>query len=190
MLVDRRSFLAAAFAATALPGRAAPDRIDRSRLSAITDEVARSPAESVAFAHTFGLEWLSLRDVPGPLHSPRHAYYALDPAAMSQAVREFKDAGIRISFLDTPFLKFDLPETQPIGKSSQDPRKRSEKNKALFDARFTSLHQGILASRAFECPMLRIFTSLASLSPKHSSRALPKSLLNSPLLRIKRELGC
>jgi sugar phosphate isomerase/epimerase len=158
MLVDRRSFLAAALAATALPGRGAADRIDRSRVSAITDEIARSPAESIAFAHTYRLEWLSLRDVPGPLHSKRPSYYALDPAAMSQAVREFKNAGIRISFLDTPFLKFDLPGTQPVHKSSQDPQKRSERNKALFDARFNDLRQGILASHAFECPMLRVFT--------------------------------
>jgi sugar phosphate isomerase/epimerase len=40
-------------------------RIGRGRISAISDEIAMSPEESVAFAHHFGLDWLELRDVPG-----------------------------------------------------------------------------------------------------------------------------
>jgi sugar phosphate isomerase/epimerase len=153
MTLSRRSFLASAgFTAAAVSIRAASDIVTPSRISAITDEIARSPAEAIQFAHSFGLQWLSLRDVPGPLHSHRAAYYSLPPDAMKQAVREFKDAGIRISFLDTPFLKYPLPGTTPIHKHDM------EKAKAQFDARLKDLQQGIVASHAFECPMLRIFT--------------------------------
>ena len=82
--MDRRSFLAATVAA-ALPARSATKRIDRSRISAITDEVARSPADAIAFAHEFGLQWLSLRDVPAPLTSKKVGYHTLDAAALRQA---------------------------------------------------------------------------------------------------------
>jgi len=56
--MNRRSFLAATLGA-AVSVRASTQRIDRSRVSAITDEVSRSPAEAIDFAHEFGLQRLS-----------------------------------------------------------------------------------------------------------------------------------
>ncbi len=158
--IRRRSFLAGVVAA-ALPRLAAGQPIDRSRVSAITDEVSRSPAESIEFAHTFGLKWLSLRDVPSPQGAHKAAYYSLEPSAMQQAAREFKQAGIGIGFLDTPFLKFGLPGTEPQRKTPEAPaarEKRVAKDKALFDSRLDDLRQGIRASQVFECPLVRIFT--------------------------------
>src|SRR5271165_3782004 len=105
--MNRRSFLAASLAA-AVPSRAAIQRIDSTRISAITDEISRSQAESIEFAHKYGMQWLSLRDVPAPLGQKRVSYHTLDPDQLKQAMKEFKDGGIKISFLDTPFLKFDL----------------------------------------------------------------------------------
>src|ERR1700727_3859601 len=108
-IMDRRTFLAATVAA-AIPSPAAPRRIDSSRVSAITDEVSRSPAEAIEFAHKFGMQWLSLRDVPS--NDPKKiSYHELEPDMLRQAKAEFKDAGIGISFLDTPFLKFTMPGT-------------------------------------------------------------------------------
>src|SRR5580704_2357283 len=158
--MNRRSFLAATLgAAVAIP--AATRRLDRSRVSAITDEVSRSPAESIDFAHKYGLQCLSLRDIPCPLGAEKIPYYSLPPDAMQQVAREFKDAGIRIAFLDTPFLKFDLPGTEPTRSKPEDPAardKRVARNKALFDSRLEDLRQGIRASHTFECPLVRIFT--------------------------------
>jgi sugar phosphate isomerase/epimerase len=161
-VMNRRSFLISTLAASAsLRLRGAADQINSSRVSAITDEVARSPAESIQFAHTFGLQWLSLRNVPAPLGTHSPAYYALEPAAMRQAAAEFKDAGIGIGFLDTPFLKFDLPGTEPLHKkpeTSEAREKRSAHAKVLFDNRIADLRQGILASQVFGCSLVRIFT--------------------------------
>jgi hypothetical protein len=39
--------------------------IDRSRISAITDEIAPTPAEAIRFAQQYGLKWVELRGVPG-----------------------------------------------------------------------------------------------------------------------------
>jgi hypothetical protein len=157
--MDRRSFLAATFAA-ALPSRAGVRHVDSSRVSAISDEIARSPAEAIEFAHQFGMQWLSLRDVPAPLGTKKTAYYSLDPKAMRQVAKEFKDAGIGVSFLDTPFLKYDLPGTTPKRKPEEPAAKqaRMAQDKALFDNRIEDLRQGFRAGQVFDCSLIRIFT--------------------------------
>src|ERR1700730_12644237 len=98
--MDRRTFPAGALSAS-VPVRAGTT-LDRSRVSAITDEIAHSPAESIEFAHRYGLKWLSLREVPAEQGAKRAAYHTLDSVGLRQAAREFKEAGIRIAFLDTP----------------------------------------------------------------------------------------
>lgn len=158
--MNRRSFLAATLAA-AVPSRAAIKRIDSSRVSAITDEISRSQAESIEFAHKFGMQWLSLRDVPVHLGQKRVSYHTLDPDQLKQATKEFKDGGIKISFMDTPFLKFDLPGTTPKRMRPEEPaakEARLARNQKMFDNRMEDLRLGIRASHAFDCPMVRIFT--------------------------------
>jgi L-ribulose-5-phosphate 3-epimerase len=158
--MNRRSFLAATLGA-AVSAPAATRRLDRSRVSAITDEVSRSQAESIDFAHRYGLQRLSLRDIPVPLGAKKNPYYALEPQEMKRVAREFHDAGIRIAFLDTPFLKYDLPGTEPVQTKPESPearQKRAARAQALFDRRLEDLRQGIRASHTFECPLVRIFT--------------------------------
>src|SRR5262249_44796545 len=106
--MDRRSFLATAAAAATVPAFGAKSRLNSTMVSAISDEIARSPAEAIEFAHKFGMQWLSLRDMPAPLGTKKTAYYSLEPAALRQVAKEFKDAGVKVAFLDTPFLKYDL----------------------------------------------------------------------------------
>jgi sugar phosphate isomerase/epimerase len=157
--MDRRSFLAASLAA-AVPVFGKTPHIDRSRVSAISDEVARSPADAIAYAHEFGIQYLSLRDVPAPLtDKKKYSYHALEPDALKQAAKEFKDAGIKIGFLDSPFLKFGLPGTEP--KRKEDPARkaaREAREQVMFDNRLTDLRLGMRAGHAFDCPLIRIFT--------------------------------
>jgi len=102
-----------------------------------------------------------LRDIPFALGAKKTSYHSLDPDALKQAAKEFHDAGIKIAFLDTPFLKFGLPGTEQDRKMPDDPaarEKRIAQDKNSFDKRLESLRQGIRASHVFECPKVRIFT--------------------------------
>jgi sugar phosphate isomerase/epimerase len=157
--MDRRSFLAATIAA-AIPAPAAPRRIDSSRVSAISDEISRSPAEAIEFAHKFGMQWLSLRDIPS--NDPKKiSYHSLEPAMLQRAKAEFKAGGVGISFLDSPFLKFGLPGTEPKRAKPEEPaarEKRLAREKAQFDNRMEDLRLGIRACHAFDCTQARIFT--------------------------------
>ncbi len=158
--MNRRTFLAASLGA-AVPAFATTRRIDRSRISAISDEISRSPADAIDFAHQYNMQFLSLRDIPAPLGAKKIPYFSLDMDALNQVAREFKEAGIRIAFLDTPFLKYDLPGTEPVREKPEEPaarEKRMAREQALFDNRLDDLRQGIRASHTFDCPLVRIFT--------------------------------
>jgi len=157
--MNRRLFLASALAA--VPNFAAIPKLNRSRVSAITDEIARSPAEAIDFAHQYGLQWLSLRDMPAALGTKKTSYYSLNEDALKQTAREFRDGGIHIAFLDTPFLKFGLPGTEPKRKTPEEPdarTKRIAREQERYNARLEDLRLGIRAAHAFECSQVRIFT--------------------------------
>jgi L-ribulose-5-phosphate 3-epimerase len=161
MTLNRRSFLATTITAATVPAFAAPRRLNISRVSAITDETARSPAEAIDFAHQYGLQWLSLREVPAPRESKKVLYHSLPSDDLKQAAKDFKAAGIRIAFLDTPFLKFGLPGTEPKRKAPEEPdarEKRLAREKLRFENRLDDLRQGIRAGQVFDCSLLRIFT--------------------------------
>jgi sugar phosphate isomerase/epimerase len=152
----RRSFLAAGFG-TALSLRAATTKIDRSRISAISDEIAKSPAEAIQFAKRYGMQWLSLRDVPGA----KKSYHTLEPDDLAAAHAEFKEAGIRISFLDTPLLKFGLPGTEPVRRTPEQPEaraKRIAREQVQFDGRMEELRKAIRCCHALDCTQLRVFS--------------------------------
>ena len=132
--MKRRSFLFAAGAA-ALPVRAA-NRIDINRISAITDEIARTPAAAMAFAHQYKLKWLELRDVPGMTGGPKE-YFQQPVEFLKQAAAEFKTEGIRISFLNTSLLKYGMPDVEyPNPRTRPSPRfeKRTEELKKAMEA--------------------------------------------------------
>jgi len=65
--MTRRELLAAgaAFATCATPLVAGKTHIDKSRISAITDEIGLSTLESIAFAHFYGLQNVEIRNPPG-----------------------------------------------------------------------------------------------------------------------------
>jgi sugar phosphate isomerase/epimerase len=137
-------------------------QISPGRISAISDEIAMSPEEAIAFAQHFGLKWLELRDVPA---LPGHGkpYYFLPDAELRASAKTFKDAGIKISFLNTNLCKNALPDSAPVSWTKHDADWRTTRGqgaKQEFDERFKRLDRCLAAAEAFECPYIRIFTFL------------------------------
>ncbi len=147
--VTRRGFVAAAagaYGALTAPAAAA-NRITRARISAITDEIARTPAAAIEFAREYGIQWLELRSVPGA----RKEYFTLSEGDLKQAATEFRDGGVRISFLNTSMLKYWLPGTEP-----ESPR--AKKDPARFERRLEELKQSMNAAHILGTDKVRIFT--------------------------------
>ena len=154
-MMNRRDFIALAAAGASV--LRAKERIGRSRISAISDEVATSPDEAIAFAKQYGLEWLELRTVPGA----KKPYFFLEPDELKPAARQFTDNGIRISFLNTDLLKFGFPGTEPVGRKKETPEalaKRLPREQAKFDSRMDDLRKCIRAAHAFGTVNVRVFT--------------------------------
>src|SRR5579872_4719691 len=102
-LMTRRELLAGAVAATALS--AGTPKIDRSRISAISDEIGRTPQGSIDFAKKYGLQFLELRNIPGA----KQEYSFLPEGEVKLAAADFASNGIRISFMNSSLLKFPWP---------------------------------------------------------------------------------
>lgn len=153
--LSRRELLAGAIAA---PAVFAKNKIDHSRISAITDEIARSPEDAIAFAHQYGLKWLELRDIPG---RKGQNYFLAGEAVVSEAARQFKLAGVGISFLNTNLLKFGMPGTEPVRRTPEAPEvreKRLAREQARWEQREQDLRKCIRSAQILGCRYLRVFT--------------------------------
>src|SRR5688572_24636439 len=99
----RRQFLGALAAAPLLHAKS---RFGLDRISVITDEMAPTAAGAIEFAKQYGLKWVELRGVPG---GKSGHYGSISEEDAKQAAKEFADAGLRVSFLNTPMYKITLP---------------------------------------------------------------------------------
>ena len=136
-MMNRRELLAAtgaAFASQLL----ARGHWDKSRISAITDEIGTSTDDSIAFAHQYGLQFIELRNPPGA----KKEYFTLtEPEIKTDAIR-FQKEGLKVSFLNTSLLKFTWPDSEPIRKRPEEPaahEKRLAAEQARWDRRRSTL---------------------------------------------------
>ncbi len=142
-------------AAPALWGR---NKIDHSRISAISDEIARSPEDAIAFAHQYKLQNLELRDVPGS--KGRNYFLSLDEPELRAAAKQFSENGIKISFLNTNLLKFSFPGSDPVRRTPETPEfreRRIARDQTRFDQREQDLRKCIRSAQILGCPYMRVF---------------------------------
>src|SRR5216683_4994469 len=100
--MTRREVLAGAMCAPLAFARGQKSHIDKSRISAITDEIGTTPEESIAFAKDYGLQWIELRSVPGT----QREYAFLPEDEIKSTAASFAANGLRVSFMNTSLLKF------------------------------------------------------------------------------------
>jgi L-ribulose-5-phosphate 3-epimerase len=175
--MTRREWIASLAAAAPLAtsafsktGPASSGKVGLSRLSAISDEIATAPEGALAFARTYQMQWLELRNVPGQ----NTEYARLDEPQLKQASKEFKENGIRISFLNTGMLKFGLPGSE-VKTSRPDTAEqkatRAAREQARFDERMKYLDNSIRAAHILELKDVRVFAFSRTTEPeKHYQR--------------------
>src|SRR6266545_2105994 len=110
--MTRRDWIAGAFCASPLLAR---NRIDRSRISAITDEIGKTADDAIAFAKQYNLQWVELRSVP----ETRKEYAFLPEPELKAAAASFANAGLKVSFLNSSMLKFGWPGTEPVRRREE-----------------------------------------------------------------------
>lgn len=157
----RREFLACL---AAVPVLSAKSRIDRTRISFISDEASASPEDSVAFAKQYGLRWIELRQVPGA----KGHYMRESDEKLKEAVKLFHDNGIKVSFLNSPMFKITLPGSEPVFRRPETPdarEKRIARHKAEFDRRKEDFQQAFRAAHLLGTDKIRVFTFLRTAEP-------------------------
>lgn len=167
----RRTFLASATAAatgSVLSARGFR-KIDFSRISAITDEIATSEQESIEFAQKYGMKWLELRAVPVAGRTGSKSYHALTEAELKETAKRFAAAGVRVSFLNTPFFKSWLPGTEPLNQLKMTPEARERaraRDQKQYDNRVADIKQGCRAAHILGVDKIRVFTFLRTAEPE------------------------
>jgi L-ribulose-5-phosphate 3-epimerase len=160
--MTRRELL---LAAAALP-LAARTKWDKSRISAITDEIGETVDDAIAFAHQYGLTWVEIRDQRLP--KSRKEYYQLDDASIKADALRFKREGLHVSFVNTGLLKFTWPGMEAPRSKPEDPaarEKRLASEKASFDNRMADLAKAIRCAQWMGCDKVRVFTGTRVANP-------------------------
>ena len=160
--MDRRQFLAAAASASLLHAR---QSFDFSRVAMLTDEIARTPADAIAFCKQYGIRNVEVRSMPGG-----GGHYGLMPEdKLRQAVKEFKDNGLKVTFLNTPFFKITLPGTEPVFRRPETPEnreKRIARHKAEFERRKEDFQTAFRNAHILGVDKMRVFTFLRVQQPE------------------------
>jgi L-ribulose-5-phosphate 3-epimerase len=134
----------------------ARERLDMSRFSALTDEIARTPADAMAFCRQYGLIHVELRGIPGQPGS----YESMSEDDLKNSARELHDAGIGVSFLDAGLCKFSLPGTQPLFRAPEAPearRSRLKRDGELFDRRVELVNRALRVAKILGTDQVRVF---------------------------------
>ncbi len=153
-LMTRRELLVGTLAAASLPAKTA--KVDRSRISAISDEIGKTPQASIDFAKQYDLQFLELRNVPGGKE-----YSFLPEDQVKEAAADFARNGIRISFMNSSLLKFAWPGTEPVRKRQETEQARAKRlatESERFSRRMDDLRTAIRNSHILGCDLLRVFT--------------------------------
>ena len=144
--MTRRELLAGSAAcAAALWARA---HWDRSRISAITDEIATIADDAASFAHQQGMLFVEVRNQPGT-----NREYAMGrDADMKAAATQLSIEGVKISVVHTSLLKFAWP-----GGPSAD--------QARWDRRMDDLEKALRCAQIMGADKLLIFAGTRGADP-------------------------
>jgi sugar phosphate isomerase/epimerase len=152
--MTRRELLAGA-ACTALLH--AKTHIDKTHISAITDEIGLTTDDSIAFAHKYGMQWVELRNEP----KLKKEYFTLEEALIKADAARFRQEGLKVSFINTSLLKFSWPGTEPKRTRPEAPEARTKRlatEQARWDRRADDLQKAIQCAHIMGCDKVRVFT--------------------------------
>lgn len=139
-------------------------RLNRSRISAITDEIGKTADDAITFAKQYGLEWVELRSVP----ETRKEYSLLPEAEVKATAAALSAHGLRVSFLNTGLLKFPWPGSEPVRRRTETAEARTRReasDKARFERRMEDLKRTLNAAHILGVDKVRVFTGSRIANP-------------------------
>jgi sugar phosphate isomerase/epimerase len=162
-MTRRELFAAGAVCASPIWARS---HFDKSRISAITDEIGNTTDESIAFAHQYGLQFIEIRDRRA---QQRKEYFTLPEADIKADALRFIKEGLKVSFINTSLMKFTWPGTEPARTRQETPEAREKRlatEKARWENRVEDVKKAIHCAHIMGCDKVRIFAGTRVADPK------------------------
>jgi sugar phosphate isomerase/epimerase len=134
----------------------ARSRWDRSRISAITDELGNTPDEAVAFAREYGLQFVEIRNQPGT----NKEYATLREADIQADAAHLVNEGIKVSCVNTSLFRFAWPGDEPAAATPEEPDQREKRlasGQARWDRRLEDLRKALRCAQIMGADKVRIF---------------------------------
>ncbi len=160
--MTRREVLAAGAAGMAWASTSwARGQIDKSHISAITDEIGLSTGEAIAFAHFYGMKCVEIRNPPKSESNSRKEYFALSEPEIKADAALFAREGLKVTFVNTSLLKFGWPDSEPVRRRPEEPAAREKRlagEKTRWDNRVEDLQKAIRCAQIMGCDKIRVFT--------------------------------
>jgi len=161
--MTRRELLAAGVAcATTLRARS---HWDRTRISAITDEIGLTVDESIAFAHQYGMHNVEIRD----RKESKKEYFTLTEPELKADATRFANEGLKVSFVNTSLLKFGWPGSEPVRRRPETPEARDKRiatEQTRWERRQDDVRKAIRCAQIMGCDKIRVFTGSRVEDPK------------------------
>ncbi|MDQ1474127.1 MAG: hypothetical protein QOJ99_5607 [Bryobacterales bacterium] len=170
--MTRRELLAgAAGVVTASPLKAFKSHITKANISAITDEIGKSQADAIAFAHQYGLQWVELRNVP----ETKKEFAFLTEPELKRWAAELAANKLKVSFLNTSLLKFTWPGMEPVRSRKETDEQRATRVAAeqkRWDRRKEDVSIAVAAANIFGVDKIRVFTGTRVEHPETTYRQI------------------
>ncbi|MDP9171921.1 MAG: sugar phosphate isomerase/epimerase [Acidobacteriota bacterium] len=164
--MTRRELLAGAGVILAAgPLRAAKSRITKANISAITDEIGKTQADAIAFAHQYGLECVELRNVP----ETKKEFSFLTEPELKKWAAELAANKLKVTFLNTSLFKFTWPGMEPARTPPETPEQRATRlaaDQKKWDRRKEDVASAMMAANILGVDKIRVFTGTRVANPE------------------------
>jgi sugar phosphate isomerase/epimerase len=170
VVISRRQILTGS-AAMLAAGRlqASKSHITRAHISAITDEIGKTQAEAIDFAHQYGLQWVELRNVP---ETKKEFAFLTEPELKGWAAQLAANK-LKVSFLNTSLLKFTWPGTTSEKRRGGDEMAGDQKK---WDRRNEDVANALMAANILGTDKVRVFTGTRVANPETSWPLIVKTM--------------
>ncbi len=145
----------AALALAAGKLQAFKSHITKARISAITDEIGRTQADAIDFAHQYNLQWVELRNVP----ETKKEFAFLTEPELKRWSAELAANKLKVSFLNTSLLKFTWPGLAPPDAKATPDEKR-------WASRKDDVAAALNAANILGVDRIRVFTGARVANPE------------------------
>jgi len=150
-------------------------KITKGSISAITDEIGRTQADAIEFAHQYGMQWVELRNVP----ETKKEIALLTEPEIKKLAAELAANKLKVSFLNTSLMKFTWPGTEPATPRKEPDEQRTARaasDAKRWERRTADVDAAVRAANILGTDKVRIFTGERVAQPETTFKLIAQTM--------------